>query len=207
MTFRTKRVPFRPGPLKDQGSLLLAGFDLDKAHARPGHRLTDRVGIRGIVLLTFHVGFYVPGRHQSHAVPQLPVLSPNGGRPRRLPSRPGKVPASRRTPAACPALADVERQPRLQHQRRVPEKLTSQGPNQLSPQTPWLSSILPTPTGWPVGGEPSTASKADICPEFPKVRFAPMAGIQDACGRRHSFRKFPARAWYSDSRWIRRLTP
>jgi hypothetical protein len=122
MTFRTKRVPFRPGPLKDQGSLLLAGFDLDKAHARPGHRLTDRVGIRGIVLLTFHVGFYVPGRHQSHAVPQLPVLSPNGGRPRRLPSRPGKVPASRRTPAACPALADVERQPHLQHQRRVPEK-------------------------------------------------------------------------------------
>jgi hypothetical protein len=31
----------------------------------------------------------------------------------------------------------------------------------LSPHTPWLSSFLPTPKGWLIGGEPSTASIAD----------------------------------------------
>ena len=65
-------------------------------------------------------------------------------------------------PAAGSASGDAEGRPLHQHQRHVFEKLTSPNPTRLSPQTPWFSYILPTTKGWLVGGEPSTASKADV---------------------------------------------
>ena len=39
-----------------------------KAHTRPLHRLADRLGIGGIILLAFDVGFDIGRRHQPHGM-------------------------------------------------------------------------------------------------------------------------------------------
>src|SRR5579871_3717534 len=61
--------------MKDQGSLLLTGLDLNKAHVWPSYRLTDRFGIGGVILLPLYIWLHVPGRHQTHPVPKLLKLS------------------------------------------------------------------------------------------------------------------------------------
>jgi len=67
--------------MKNQDALLFASLDLDKAHGRAGHGLTDRLGIRSIILLPLHIGFYIARRHQSHPMPQTEFSSPMmGGR-------------------------------------------------------------------------------------------------------------------------------
>src|SRR5215471_6778445 len=54
--------------MKHQTALLLGCFRRNKAHVRPRDRLTDCLGIGGIVLLSFHVGLYVGRWHQPHRV-------------------------------------------------------------------------------------------------------------------------------------------
>ena len=43
-------------------------------HARPAHRLADRLGVCRIVLATRHIGFHVLGRHQDDPMAQFPQL-------------------------------------------------------------------------------------------------------------------------------------
>jgi hypothetical protein len=42
--------------MEHQPALLLGRFDLHKTHGRPPHRLADRLGVGGIVLVTLDVG-------------------------------------------------------------------------------------------------------------------------------------------------------
>jgi hypothetical protein len=46
--------------------LLLNALDSDKAHIGTAHRFADRLSVIGIVLITFHVGFYELGCDQLH---------------------------------------------------------------------------------------------------------------------------------------------
>ena len=50
-------------------------LDLDEAHARPGHGLTDRLGVSRIVLLALHVRLHIARRHQPHIVAKLPEFA------------------------------------------------------------------------------------------------------------------------------------
>src|SRR4029077_8145494 len=57
--------------VQHQHGLLVDGLDGDKAHRRPGYRLRDRRGIRGISLTALHVWLDISRRHQSKRVPPL----------------------------------------------------------------------------------------------------------------------------------------
>ena len=54
------------GPMQHHHALLLRGLHGNKAHGRPAHRLADRLGIGGVVLLPLDVGLHVGRRHQPH---------------------------------------------------------------------------------------------------------------------------------------------
>ncbi len=73
--------------------MLFAGLDLNKTHGRPGYRLTDRLGIRGIVLLPLNVRLHIAGRHQSYSVAKLPEFSSPmvGGRAGFHPDQAGRL--------------------------------------------------------------------------------------------------------------------
>ena len=58
-------------PMQHQPALLLDRFDLHKPHGRPPHRLADRLGVGGIVLVALDIGLHVFRRHQSHLVAKL----------------------------------------------------------------------------------------------------------------------------------------
>ncbi len=53
-------------PVQHQYSLALGALDRHEPHGRPGHRLADRLGISGVVLLPPHIGLHVARRHQAH---------------------------------------------------------------------------------------------------------------------------------------------
>src|SRR3954454_12547077 len=53
-------------PVDRQRALLFLGLDRNKPHARPLHRLADRLGVGPVVLLTLHVRLDVLRRHQPH---------------------------------------------------------------------------------------------------------------------------------------------
>ncbi len=57
--------------MQHQLPLLLDRFDLHKTHGRPPHRLADRLGIGGIVLVALDVGLHVLRRHQPHLMAKL----------------------------------------------------------------------------------------------------------------------------------------
>ena len=58
-------------PMQHQPALLLGRFDLHETHGRPPHRLADRLGVGGIVLVALDVGLHVLRRHQPHLVAKL----------------------------------------------------------------------------------------------------------------------------------------
>jgi len=60
--------------MQHQTALLLGRFDLHKSHGRPSHRLTDCLGVSGVVLVALDVGLHVLRRHQSHPVAKLRQL-------------------------------------------------------------------------------------------------------------------------------------
>jgi hypothetical protein len=67
-----------------QGRLLLRGLDRYEAHGWPAHRLTQRLGVGGIVLATFNVRLDELGWEHSHLVTQRlqqarPVVRPAAG--------------------------------------------------------------------------------------------------------------------------------
>ena len=47
-------------PMQHQTALLLCRFDLYKTHGRASHRLTDRLGVSGIILVALDVGLSHP---------------------------------------------------------------------------------------------------------------------------------------------------
>ena len=57
--------------MQHQPALLLGRFDLHETHGRPPHRLADRLGVGGIVLVALDVGLHVLRRHQPHLVAKL----------------------------------------------------------------------------------------------------------------------------------------
>ena len=56
------------GTMQCQAALLLRRLGRDEPHVRPGDRLTDRLGVGGIVLMPLHIGLHVGRRHQAHSV-------------------------------------------------------------------------------------------------------------------------------------------
>src|SRR6516225_3023259 len=61
--------------MQHQLALLLSRFDLNGAHGGSPHRLADRLGVGGIVLVVLDVGLHVPRRHQTHRVTKLCQLT------------------------------------------------------------------------------------------------------------------------------------
>ena len=61
-------------PVLHQPPLLLYGLDRDEPHGRAPHRLADRLGIGGIVLVALDVSLHIFGRHQPDFVAELPQL-------------------------------------------------------------------------------------------------------------------------------------
>jgi hypothetical protein len=57
--------------MEHQPALLLGRFDLHKTHGRPPHRLADRLGVGGIVLVTLDVRLHVLRWHQLHLMAKL----------------------------------------------------------------------------------------------------------------------------------------
>ena len=57
-----------PRPVKHQARLLVGCLRLDETHAWPLDGFTDRLGIRGIILLTLQIGLHVGRRHQSNGM-------------------------------------------------------------------------------------------------------------------------------------------
>src|SRR6516162_9001107 len=57
-----------PGTVQRQAALLPWRFGRHEPHVRPADRLTDRLGISGIVLMPLHIGLHVGRRHQAHGV-------------------------------------------------------------------------------------------------------------------------------------------
>ncbi len=60
----------RPRAMQRQYRLLLGRLHRYKSHARPGERLTDRLGIVAVVLVALAVGLDEPRRHQPRVVTQ-----------------------------------------------------------------------------------------------------------------------------------------
>ena len=58
-------------PMQHQTALLLCRFDLYKTHGRASHRLTDRLGVSGIILVALDVGLNILRRHQPYLVAKL----------------------------------------------------------------------------------------------------------------------------------------
>ena len=58
------------GLVQHQHGLLLDRLHRNEAHRRPGHRLGNRLGVRGIGLPALDVGFDIGGRHQPHLMPK-----------------------------------------------------------------------------------------------------------------------------------------
>ena len=58
-------------PMQHQTALLLRRFDLHQTHGRASHRLTDRLGVSGIVLVALDVGLHILRRHQPYLVAKL----------------------------------------------------------------------------------------------------------------------------------------
>ena len=58
-----------------QLTLLFGRFDPHEAHCRAPNRLTDRLGVGGIVLVALDVGLHIPRRHQTHLVAELRQLA------------------------------------------------------------------------------------------------------------------------------------
>ena len=54
--------------MQHQAALLLGRLGLDKPHVGPGDRLTDGLGVSGIVLLPLDVRLHIGRRHQAHGV-------------------------------------------------------------------------------------------------------------------------------------------
>ena len=57
-----------PGTVQRQAALLPWRFGRHEPHVRPADRLTNRLGISGIVLMPLHIGLHVGRRHQAHGV-------------------------------------------------------------------------------------------------------------------------------------------
>ncbi len=55
-----------PGPMQHQAGLLVGRFHRNEAHVRPLHRLANRLGIGGVILLAFNIGFDIGRRHQAN---------------------------------------------------------------------------------------------------------------------------------------------
>jgi len=64
-----------PRAMEDQAALLLGRFRRHEAHARPLHRLTDRLGIGSVVLLAFDVGLHVGRRDETDGMSERLQLS------------------------------------------------------------------------------------------------------------------------------------
>src|SRR5271167_3383540 len=58
-------------PMLHQPALLFGRLDRDKPHGRASHRLADRLGVGGIVLVALDVGLYILCRHQPNLMPEL----------------------------------------------------------------------------------------------------------------------------------------
>jgi hypothetical protein len=58
-------------PMQHQTALLLCRFDLYKTHGRASHRLTDRLGVSGIILVALDVGLHILRWHQPYQVAKL----------------------------------------------------------------------------------------------------------------------------------------
>jgi hypothetical protein len=54
--------------VKHQATLLLRRFSGHEPHVSPGDRLTNRLSVRHVVLLSFDVGLHVSWRHQSYGM-------------------------------------------------------------------------------------------------------------------------------------------
>jgi hypothetical protein len=54
--------------MQHQATLLLGRLGLDKPHVGPGDRLTDGLGIGGIILLPLDVRLHISWRHQAHGM-------------------------------------------------------------------------------------------------------------------------------------------
>jgi hypothetical protein len=57
-------------PVQDQHALLIFRLDRNEAHVRPRHRLADRLGVGGVVLLPLHVRLHIGRRDQPHLMPE-----------------------------------------------------------------------------------------------------------------------------------------
>ena len=64
-----------PDPMQLGHGLLLDRLHRDKAHGRAGHRLADRLGIGGVMLVGLHVGFDALLRHEPDLMAQLAQLA------------------------------------------------------------------------------------------------------------------------------------
>src|SRR6516162_5368206 len=64
-----------PRAMKYQTTLLFRCLGRHKPHVGPADRLAYRLGISGIVLLSFDVGLHIGGRHQTHIVSQCLKLA------------------------------------------------------------------------------------------------------------------------------------
>jgi hypothetical protein len=74
--------------MQHQAALLLRRLGLDKPHVGPGHRLTDGLGVSGIVLLPLDIGLHIGRRHQAHIMPERlelarPMMRGGAGLPTR----------------------------------------------------------------------------------------------------------------------------
>ena len=63
------------GPVQHEHGLPLGALDRNEPHRRAGHRLTDRLGVGGVVLLPPDIGLHIRRRHQPHLVPQRRQLA------------------------------------------------------------------------------------------------------------------------------------
>ena len=63
-------------PMQHQHALPLGTLDRHEPHGRPLHRLADRLGVGGVVLLAPDVGLHVGRRHQPHLVPKREFARP-----------------------------------------------------------------------------------------------------------------------------------
>src|SRR5271165_2270679 len=57
-------------------ALLLWAFYFDEPHRRPRHRFANRLSVRRIVLLPLNVRLHVARRHQPHLMPQFAEFAP-----------------------------------------------------------------------------------------------------------------------------------
>ncbi len=81
-------------PVEVDNGLLLSTFNRHKSHPRPSDRLTGRLCIRRVILLTLDIRLHELGRHQPYLVPQvckLPLLMVSGVASLDIDQRPRKL--------------------------------------------------------------------------------------------------------------------